>query len=178
MGKLFISLLLCKRDNLSGPIPVYLFTLQSVYLFAIQKENKGLKSIVLILLPDTHEQAASLTTPAFTVGEAGVCVVAYLQSAMSFCLFLNPHLLFHKRVSTFDTRSASWGRVTYKMLTAAEDRLEDSCSTHLLCHGSSLLDVPVITGCLLTAIPSQWRRAAVRRAAIAQLILRALNKHN
>ena len=110
------------------------------------------------------------------MGEAGVCVVAYLQSAMSFCLFLNPHLLFHKRVSTFDTRSASWGRVTYKMLTAAEDRLEDSCSTHLLCHGSSLLDVPVITGCLLTAIPSQWRRAAVRRAAIAQLCNRSCYK--
>ena len=43
--------------------------------------------------------------------------------------FFNPHLLFHKRVSTFDTGSANWGRVAYRMPTAAVDRLEDSCST-------------------------------------------------
>lgn len=36
MGKLLISLLLCKCDNFSGPTPVYLFTLQPVYLFAIR----------------------------------------------------------------------------------------------------------------------------------------------
>ena len=33
------SMLLCKRDNLSGPIPVYLFTLQSEYLLAIDPQN-------------------------------------------------------------------------------------------------------------------------------------------
>ena len=41
MGELFISLLLCKCNNLSGPTPVYLFTLQSVYLFAIRWVNNS-----------------------------------------------------------------------------------------------------------------------------------------
>ena len=110
------------------------------------KENQALKSTALIPLPDTDGEAASLPRPAFTAGMAGICAVAYLQSGMSYCLFFNRHLLFHKRVSVFDTRSANWARVTYKMLTAAEDSLEDSCSTRPPCHSSSLLRVPGITG--------------------------------
>jgi len=54
------------------------------------KENQALKSTALIPLPDTDGEAASLPRPAFTAGMAGICAVAYLQSGMSDCLFLNP----------------------------------------------------------------------------------------
>ena len=110
------------------------------------KEKEALKSAALLPLPDTDGEAASLPRPAVAAGMAGICAAAYLQSGMSDCLFLHPHRLLHKRVSVFDARSANWGRVTYRMLTAAEDRLEDSCSTRPSCHSSSLLDVPGITG--------------------------------
>ena len=55
------------------------------------KENQALKSTALIPLPDTDGEAASLPRPAFTAGMAGICAVAYLQSGMSYSLFLNLH---------------------------------------------------------------------------------------
>ena len=96
----------------------------------------------------------------FYSGAGSICAAVHLQSGMSHCLFFNPHLLFHKRASTSDICSANWGRVTRRMLTAAEDRLEDSRSTRPSCHSSSLLDVPGITGWLLTAIPHSGEKSS------------------